>query len=161
MCIVVNVVVHTLNLNTKKAEAGRSLSSRPAWPTKWVPGHQEVLPQNKLHYYNYYYCYYHYHYYYYVKKQWDRVLFLSLTWEAMIRNSPLEDRRDSHRDLNGPRLHFQNQAQWAVSAGGQCLYSDPDVVLVPVLRSPITLLWRTPCSGHTALTFQYWHKPRL
>jgi hypothetical protein len=28
---------HTFNPSTQEAEAGRSLSSRPAWSTKWVP----------------------------------------------------------------------------------------------------------------------------
>jgi len=32
------MVVHTFNPSTQEAEAGRFLSSRPAWPTKWVPG---------------------------------------------------------------------------------------------------------------------------
>jgi hypothetical protein len=41
------VVVHTFNSSTWEAEAGRFLSSRPAWSTKWVPGqpglHRETL----------------------------------------------------------------------------------------------------------------------
>jgi hypothetical protein len=45
------VVVHTFNPRTWEAEAGRFLSSRPAWSTKWVPGqpglHRETLSQNK------------------------------------------------------------------------------------------------------------------
>jgi hypothetical protein len=32
------MVVHAFNLNTGEAEAGRFLSLRPAWSTKWVPG---------------------------------------------------------------------------------------------------------------------------
>ena len=36
------MVVHTFNLRTQEAEAGRSLSSRSAWPTEQVPGlHRE------------------------------------------------------------------------------------------------------------------------
>jgi hypothetical protein len=31
-------MAHTFNPNTREAEAGRFLSSRPAWSTKWVPG---------------------------------------------------------------------------------------------------------------------------
>ena len=42
-------VAHAFNLNTQKAEAGGSLSSRPAWSTEWVPGqpglHRETLSQ--------------------------------------------------------------------------------------------------------------------
>jgi hypothetical protein len=45
------VVAHTFNPSTQEAEAGRFLSSRPAWSTKWVPGqpglHRETLSQNK------------------------------------------------------------------------------------------------------------------
>jgi hypothetical protein len=41
------MVAHTFNPSTWEAEAGRSLSSRPAWSTKWVPGqpglHRETL----------------------------------------------------------------------------------------------------------------------
>jgi hypothetical protein len=41
------VVVHTFNPSTQEAEAGRFLSSRPAWSTKGVPGqpglHRETL----------------------------------------------------------------------------------------------------------------------
>jgi hypothetical protein len=41
------VVVHTFNPSAREAEAGRFLSSRPAWSTKWVPGqpglHRETL----------------------------------------------------------------------------------------------------------------------
>jgi hypothetical protein len=36
------MVVHAFNPSTWKAEAGRSLSSRPAWSTKWVPGQPEL-----------------------------------------------------------------------------------------------------------------------
>jgi hypothetical protein len=32
------VVVHAFNPSTWEAEAGRFLSLRPAWSTKWVPG---------------------------------------------------------------------------------------------------------------------------
>jgi hypothetical protein len=32
------VVVHTFNPSTQEAEAGRSLSSRPAWSTEQVSG---------------------------------------------------------------------------------------------------------------------------
>jgi hypothetical protein len=43
------MVAHTFNPNTREAEAGRFLSSRPAWSTKWVPGqpglHRETLSQ--------------------------------------------------------------------------------------------------------------------
>jgi hypothetical protein len=31
------VVVHAFNSSTREAEAGRFLSSRPAWSTEWVP----------------------------------------------------------------------------------------------------------------------------
>ena len=45
------VVVHTFDTSTCKAEAGRSLSSRPAWSTVQVPGHpgvyREILSANK------------------------------------------------------------------------------------------------------------------
>jgi hypothetical protein len=45
------VVAHTFNPSTWEAEAGRFLSSRPAWSTKWVPGqpglHRETLSQKK------------------------------------------------------------------------------------------------------------------
>jgi hypothetical protein len=41
------VVVHAFNPSTWEAEAGGSLSSRPAWSTEWVPGqpglHRETL----------------------------------------------------------------------------------------------------------------------
>jgi hypothetical protein len=41
------VVVHAFNPSTWEAEAGRFLSSRPAWSTEWVPGwpglHRETL----------------------------------------------------------------------------------------------------------------------
>jgi hypothetical protein len=41
------VVAHAFNPSTREAEAGRFLSSRPAWSTKWVPGqpgpHRETL----------------------------------------------------------------------------------------------------------------------
>ena len=42
------VVAHAFNPSTWEAEAGRFLSSRPAWSTEWVPGqpwlHRENLP---------------------------------------------------------------------------------------------------------------------
>ena len=41
------MVVHACNPSTWKTEAGRFLSSRPAWSTEWVPGqpglHRETL----------------------------------------------------------------------------------------------------------------------
>jgi hypothetical protein len=43
------VVAHAFNPSTWEAEAGRFLSSRSAWSTKWVPGqlglHRETLSQ--------------------------------------------------------------------------------------------------------------------
>ena len=36
------VVAHAFNPSTWEAEAGRFLSSRPAWSTKWVPGQPEL-----------------------------------------------------------------------------------------------------------------------
>jgi hypothetical protein len=51
-----NVSIHTFNPSTQEAEAGRFLSSRPAWSTKWVPGQpglyrktlsQKTTKQNK------------------------------------------------------------------------------------------------------------------
>jgi hypothetical protein len=43
------VVVDAFNTNTREAEAGGFLSSRPAWSTEWVPGqpglHRETLSQ--------------------------------------------------------------------------------------------------------------------
>ena len=45
------VVAHTFNPSTWEAEAGRLLSSRPAWSTEWVPGqpglYRETLSQKK------------------------------------------------------------------------------------------------------------------
>jgi hypothetical protein len=45
------VVAHAFNPSTWEAEAGRFLSSRPAWSTEWVPGqpglHRETLSQKK------------------------------------------------------------------------------------------------------------------
>jgi hypothetical protein len=44
-------VAHTFNPSTWEAEAGRFLSSRPAWSTKWVPGqpglYRETLSPKK------------------------------------------------------------------------------------------------------------------
>jgi hypothetical protein len=43
------VMVHAFNPSTREAEAGGSLSSKPAWSTKWVPGqpglYRETLSQ--------------------------------------------------------------------------------------------------------------------
>jgi hypothetical protein len=36
------MVAHAFNPSTPEAEAGRFLSSRPAWSTKWVPGQPEL-----------------------------------------------------------------------------------------------------------------------
>ena len=46
-CIIVfkkkpGVVAHTFNHRLQEAEAGRFLSSRPAWSTKWVPEQPEI-----------------------------------------------------------------------------------------------------------------------
>jgi hypothetical protein len=45
------VVAHAFNPSTWEAEAGRFLSSRPAWSTNWVPGqpglHRETLSRRK------------------------------------------------------------------------------------------------------------------
>ena len=45
------VVAHAFNSSTWEAEAGRFLSSRPAWSTKWVPRqpelHRETLSQKQ------------------------------------------------------------------------------------------------------------------
>ena len=44
-------MVHTFNSSTQEAEAGRSLSLRPAWSTEWVSGqpgiYREILSQEK------------------------------------------------------------------------------------------------------------------
>jgi hypothetical protein len=42
------VVAHAFNPSTWEAEAGRFLSSRPAWSTKWVPGQQSGLHRETL-----------------------------------------------------------------------------------------------------------------
>ena len=46
-------VVDAFDLSTQEAEAGKSLSSRPAWSTQQVPGHpgihREILSQNPYH----------------------------------------------------------------------------------------------------------------
>ena len=36
------VMAHAFNPSTWEAEAGRFLSSRPAWSTEWVPGQPEL-----------------------------------------------------------------------------------------------------------------------
>jgi hypothetical protein len=45
------MVEHAFNPSTQEVEAGRFLSSRPAWSTKWVPGqpglHRETLSRKK------------------------------------------------------------------------------------------------------------------
>jgi hypothetical protein len=45
------MVAHAFNPSTREAEAGRFLSSRPAWSTKWVPEqpglYRETLSQKK------------------------------------------------------------------------------------------------------------------
>jgi hypothetical protein len=45
------MVAHAFNPSTREAEAGRFLSSRPAWSTKWVPGepglNRETLSRKK------------------------------------------------------------------------------------------------------------------
>ena len=45
------VVVHAFHPSTWEAEAGRALSSRPAWSTEWVPGwpaiHRENCPKKQ------------------------------------------------------------------------------------------------------------------
>jgi hypothetical protein len=45
------VLVHTFNPSSREAEAGRFLSLRPAWSTKWVLGqpelYREILSQEK------------------------------------------------------------------------------------------------------------------
>jgi hypothetical protein len=40
------VVGHTFNPSTREAEAGRFLSSRPAWSTERVPGQPETTQRN-------------------------------------------------------------------------------------------------------------------
>jgi hypothetical protein len=45
------MVTHAFDPSTREAEAGGSLSSRPAWSTEWVPGqpglHRETLSWKK------------------------------------------------------------------------------------------------------------------
>jgi hypothetical protein len=41
------VVAETFNPSTQRAEANRSLSSRPAWSTEWVPGHPGLYKRKK------------------------------------------------------------------------------------------------------------------
>jgi hypothetical protein len=40
-------VVHAFNPSTQEAEAGRFLSLRPAWSTKWVPGQPGLHREKK------------------------------------------------------------------------------------------------------------------
>jgi hypothetical protein len=51
ICMSQVVVAHTFDSSTWEAEAGRFLSSRPAWSTEWVPGqpglHRETLSRKK------------------------------------------------------------------------------------------------------------------
>jgi hypothetical protein len=42
------VVAHAFNPSTREAEAGGSLSSRPAWSTKWVPGQPGLHRENPV-----------------------------------------------------------------------------------------------------------------
>ena len=43
---IAGMVAHTFNSSTREAEAGRFLSSTPAWSTKWVPElYRETLSQ--------------------------------------------------------------------------------------------------------------------
>jgi hypothetical protein len=43
------VVAHAFNPSTWEAEAGRSLSWRPAWSTEWVPGQPELHRETLSH----------------------------------------------------------------------------------------------------------------
>ena len=43
-----NVVVHPFNPSTWEAEAGNSLSSRPAWSTEWIPRQPEKPLSQKI-----------------------------------------------------------------------------------------------------------------
>jgi hypothetical protein len=40
------MVLHAFNPSTREAEAGRFLSSRPAWSTEWVPGQPGLHREN-------------------------------------------------------------------------------------------------------------------
>jgi hypothetical protein len=42
------VVAHAFNPSTREAEAGRFLSLRPAWSTKWVPGQARDIQRNPV-----------------------------------------------------------------------------------------------------------------
>jgi hypothetical protein len=43
-----SVVAHTFNPSTWEAEVGGSLSSRPAWSTKWIPGQPGLHRRNPV-----------------------------------------------------------------------------------------------------------------
>ena len=42
------MVAHAFNPSTQEAEAGGSLSSRPAWSTEWMPGQSGLLLRETL-----------------------------------------------------------------------------------------------------------------